>query len=120
MIAKTSDFARFPAASEGSPAIVAVGRRYNAIFVPEAMMSSDPKTKLAEMLTVALESVAPGMTADIQLERPRDPSHGDFASNLAMQLARALKDNPRKIAERLLRELPASPLVQKEIGRAHV
>jgi arginyl-tRNA synthetase len=76
-------------------------------------MSSDPKTHLAELLRAALASVAPGASADIQLERPRDPSHGDFASNLAMQLARALKENPRKIAERLVHELPPSPLVQK-------
>ncbi|HEX8962983.1 MAG TPA: arginine--tRNA ligase, partial [Rhodocyclaceae bacterium] len=33
--------------------------------------------------------------------------------NLAMQLARALKENPRKIAERLVRELPPSPWVEK-------
>jgi arginyl-tRNA synthetase len=73
----------------------------------------DPRAHLAELLGVALESVAPGVTADIQLERPRDPSHGDFATNLAMQLARALKDSPRKIAERLVHELPASPMVHK-------
>jgi len=76
-------------------------------------MSSDPKTHLAGLLRAALASVAPGASADIQLERPRDPTHGDFASNLAMQLARALKDNPRKIAERLVHELPASPLLVK-------
>ncbi len=76
-------------------------------------MSSDPKTHLAELLRAALASVAPGERADIQLERPRDPTHGDFASNLAMQLARAMKENPRKIAERLVRELPVSPLVAK-------
>jgi arginyl-tRNA synthetase len=74
-------------------------------------MSSDPKTHLADLLRAALASVAPGASADIQLERPRDPTHGDFASNLAMQLARVLKENPRKVAERLLRELPASSLV---------
>jgi arginyl-tRNA synthetase len=79
----------------------------------DPMEPMDPRAHLAELLGVALESVAPGTEADIRLERPRDPSHGDFASNLAMQLARALKDNPRKIAERLVRELPASPLVTK-------
>ncbi len=76
-------------------------------------MPSDPKTHLAELLQAALASVAPGERADIQLERPRDPTHGDFASNLALQLARALKENPRKIAERLVRELPVSPMVEK-------
>jgi arginyl-tRNA synthetase len=82
-------------------------------------MSLDPKAHLAELLRAALASVAPGTTADIQLERPRDASHGDFASNLAMQLARALKENPRKIAERLVHELPASPwLLRAEVAGA--
>jgi len=76
-------------------------------------MSLDPKAHLAELLRTALASVAPGASADIHLERPRDAGHGDFASNLAMQLARALKENPRKIAERLVHELPVSPWVQR-------
>ncbi|MDK9723729.1 MAG: arginine--tRNA ligase [Sterolibacteriaceae bacterium MAG5] len=76
-------------------------------------MSFDPKAHLAELLHAALQSVAPETPADIHLERPKQASHGDFASNLAMQLARALKDNPRKIAERLVRELPASPWLEK-------
>ena len=76
-------------------------------------MSLDPKTHLAELLRVALASVAPGSNADIQLERPRDPAHGDYASNLALQIARELKESPRRIAERLVRELPASPRLQR-------
>lgn len=77
----------------------------------------DPKSHLAELLGVALASVAPevyraGDTA-ILLERPKQASHGDFASNLALQLAKALKANPREIAQRLARELPPSPWVDK-------
>ena len=33
----------------------------------------------------------------VALERPRDASHGDAACNIAMQLARPLKKNPREI-----------------------
>lgn len=76
-------------------------------------MSLDPKVHLAGLLAAALDSVAPGASADIRLERPREAAHGDFASSLAMQLARALKENPRKIAERLVHELPMSPWVAK-------
>ena len=75
--------------------------------------STDIKTHLADLLRAALASVAPGTECDIHLERPRDPTHGDFSSNLAMQLARALKDNPRKIADRLAHELPPSPWILK-------
>ena len=76
-------------------------------------MSFDPKAHLADLLRVALASVAPGENADVRIERPRDASHGDFASSVAMQLARALKANPRQIAERLVHELPVSPWLAK-------
>ncbi|RLJ68047.1 arginine--tRNA ligase [Sulfurisoma sediminicola] len=77
-------------------------------------MSFDPKSHLSELLRAALASVAPGQkVADIVIERPRDPSHGDFASNLALQLARELKANPRQIADRLVHELPVSGWVDK-------
>ncbi|HEX6069742.1 MAG TPA: arginine--tRNA ligase [Longimicrobiaceae bacterium] len=42
---------------------------------------------------------------DIVLERPRNPEHGDFASNVAMALARPLRRAPRQIAEDLVARL---------------
>ena len=75
-------------------------------------MAQDVKTQLTALLQQALASVAPTATdTPIQLERPRDPSHGDFATNLAMQLARVLKKNPREIAQQLVNELPPSSLI---------
>jgi arginyl-tRNA synthetase len=77
-------------------------------------MSFDPKQHLVDLLRSALSSVAPeSQDAEILIERPKQSSHGDFASNLALQLARPLKANPRQIAERLVRELPPSPWVQQ-------
>ena len=76
-------------------------------------MNQDPKALLSELLTAALHRVAPGAAADIQLERPRDASHGDFATNLAMQLARPLKANPRDVAARLIQALPRSDSVAR-------
>jgi len=77
-------------------------------------MAHDVKSQLTALLQKALASVAPTATdTPIQLERPRDPTHGDFATNLAMQLAKALKKNPREIANQLLAELPVSVLVTK-------
>jgi len=83
-------------------------------------MSFDSKAHLSDLLRAALASVAPDhATTEILLERPRDASHGDWASNLAMQLARALKSNPRKIAESLVAALPASEwLVKVDIAGA--
>jgi len=41
----------------------------------------------------------------IELERPRDPAHGDVATNLALTLAKSLKQKPRAVAERLVAAL---------------
>ena len=54
----------------------------------------------AELIRAARSLGAPD-DVDPLLERPRDPSHGDWATNLAMVLARPLKGKPREIAERL-------------------
>jgi arginyl-tRNA synthetase len=54
----------------------------------------------AELIRAARSLGAPeGL--DPLLERPRDSSHGDWATNIAMTLARPLKSKPREIAERL-------------------
>ena len=49
----------------------------------------------------------------IHIERTRNPRHGDFASNLAMVLAKPLGGNPRALAEQLVAALPASGLLEK-------
>ncbi len=85
-------------------------------------MSADPKVLLTDLLRAALRSVAPDH-ADITilLERPKQASHGDFATNLALQLAKPLKRNPRQLAALLLAELPSSPLLAKtEVAGAGV
>jgi arginyl-tRNA synthetase len=72
-------------------------------------MSAEVRAHLTDLLARALVTVAPGEpAASITLERPRDPSHGDYATNVAMQLARTLKAPPRKIAADLVAALPAS------------
>ncbi|MDT8367692.1 MAG: arginine--tRNA ligase [Longimicrobiales bacterium] len=55
-------------------------------------------------LRIALEELG---VPDVEphLERPRDPAHGDFATNLAMTLAGRLGRAPRQIAEELAQRL---------------
>lgn len=43
------------------------------------------------------------------LERPRDSAHGDIACNIAMQIAKPLKRNPRELAQQIVAELLAEP-----------
>ncbi len=47
------------------------------------------------------------------VERTRDAGHGDFASNVAMQLARAARKNPREIAAAIVKALGDSEEVEK-------
>ena len=52
--------------------------------------------------------------AEIALERPKDPAHGDVATSLALTLAKRLKAKPREVAQRLLDALEPPPgLVKK-------
>ncbi len=47
----------------------------------------------------------------VSVEPPRDPSHGDLATNAAMVLAKEAKSNPRALAERIVEKLAGDPLV---------
>ena len=49
----------------------------------------------------------------IQVERARDASHGDFATNLAMLLAKPARSKPRDLAEKIIAALPASTFISK-------
>jgi arginyl-tRNA synthetase len=74
----------------------------------------DIKAHLAALFRAALAKVAPeAADAEVVIERPRDPAHGDFACNLALQLAKRLKKNPRQLAEQLVAAVPADPQVAK-------
>jgi arginyl-tRNA synthetase len=74
---------------------------------------SDLRSHLSDLLHAAVQIVAPGATVPIVLERPKSSQHGDYASNLAMQLAKPMKRNPRDIAQALVAALPASSMLQK-------
>jgi len=77
------------------------------------------KQQIKTLLQQALDSLkqAGSLPADanpmIQIERSRDPAHGDLASNLAMMLAKAARRKPRDIADDLVAALPASESVVK-------
>ncbi len=60
------------------------------------------------------EGVLPANAApNIQIERTRDKSHGDFACNIALMLAKVAKVKPRDLAEQIVSALPDSPVVEK-------
>lgn len=53
---------------------------------------------------------------EVPIERPQRPEHGDYASSIALKLARAARGRPLDIAERIAAHLPGSALV----GRVEV
>ncbi|MGJ8663092.1 MAG: arginine--tRNA ligase, partial [Marinicella sp.] len=52
-------------------------------------------------------------TPTINIERTRNKDHGDYASNVALTLAKPLKLNPRAIAEKIIAELTDTSHVKK-------
>jgi len=73
--------------------------------------------KAHDTLRAALSQAAASLgapTADVLLERPKDPTHGDVATNLALSLAKTLKAKPRDVAAQLVKALELPPgLVNK-------
>jgi arginyl-tRNA synthetase len=51
--------------------------------------------------------------APVELERPNDPSHGDYATNVALQLAPVRKRAPRDLAAELAAAVSTSPRVER-------
>ncbi len=49
---------------------------------------------------------------NVSVEPPRDPSHGDLATNAAMVLAKAAKTNPRNLAEKIVEHLARDSLIE--------
>ena len=74
----------------------------------------DLRAHVADLFEAARTAVAPAHSdVAVVIERPKQAQHGDFACNVAMQLAKPLKRNPRDIATALIAAIPASPYVAK-------
>lgn len=57
--------------------------------------------------------VPDNLEVEIKIDRAKDPAHGDYASNLALILAKPCRQPPRKIAELLVNAMPAEPILEK-------
>ncbi|WP_100009839.1 arginine--tRNA ligase [Lentibacillus sediminis] len=62
---------------------------------------------------IAAAAIQAGLASEaelpaVNLEKPKEKAHGDFATNIAMQLARIAKKAPRKIAEDIVEQLDKS------------
>lgn len=88
---------------------------------PNYTQDAPLKHHLEHLLSSALAGLQQGggLAADIELpshipvERTRDRSHGEFASNVALTLAKAARRKPRELAEHIAAALPASDKIAK-------
>jgi len=77
------------------------------------------KSELERLLIEALRSLVPTVLAEpvnpaqVVVARTNDPQHGDFASNIAMRLAKSARKNPRELAQSIVAALPANSLIAK-------
>ena len=80
-------------------------------------MNAPPSETIRAALAEAASRLG-ASTVDVAVERPRDPTHGDLATNLALTLAKALAEKPRAIAERLVAniQLPSGLVRKMEIA----
>ncbi len=76
------------------------------------------KNQIEKLVNAALAALPAGTLSDGPLpdpaiERSRDVVHGDFATGVAMRLARAARTNPRALAAKIAGALPANELIAK-------
>jgi len=77
-----------------------------------------PEARIRAGLVAAARSIGAAGSVEPVLERPRDPSFGDWATNLAMTLAKPLARKPRDVAESLVAafDAPAAGVATVEIA----
>ncbi len=94
----------FPASSAGEGFCTV----YFFVIARSITMLNEQKNAILSLFNDALVSMGVD-NAQILLERPKVAAHGDLACNVAMQLARQLKKNPRVIATELIDKIQSLP-----------
>jgi len=76
--------------------------------------SPDSKARLAALVEEALRGAFPGAPAtSVDLERPKNREHGDFSTNVALQLARHVGKKPREVAQAIVGAMPPAAEVAR-------
>ncbi|HUL96320.1 MAG TPA: arginine--tRNA ligase [Usitatibacter sp.] len=80
------------------------------------MSSPDSKARLESLVQEAVSKAFPGNDVAVELDRPRNAEHGDFATNVALQLAKRVGRKPREAAQAIVDALGHAP----EIARTEI
>jgi arginyl-tRNA synthetase len=88
---------------------------FSAVKTTVPIVKNVIEALLRQALSALPEELVPRTARDLDLEveHTRDAAHGDFASNLALRLAKAARQNPRKLAQALIEKLPPNEAVAK-------
>ena len=91
--------------------------RRNNLELPKKLIVNHADALRAEIARAAISLGAPESIA-VALDRPRDPSFGDWSTNVAMLLAKPMARKPREVAERLISAMSMEGVgvVQAEIA----
>jgi len=83
-------------------------------------MLPEQQQRLISRIQAAVAQVLPGAQASVQLERPKVAAHGDVATNVAMQLAKPARRNPRDLAQALVDIIKTDPEAASLVGEAEI
>lgn len=83
-------------------------------------MLPEQQKQLTALIQAAVAQCLPDATPAILLERPKAAAHGDIATNVAMQLAKPAKRNPRELAQAIVEALMADPQARTLIESAEI
>ncbi|MCA3223145.1 MAG: arginine--tRNA ligase [Burkholderiales bacterium] len=82
-------------------------------------MLAQHKQQVADLIRQALAGIG-APAAAVELERPKVQAHGDLACNVALQVAKALKKNPREVATAIVDALRVNPAASGLIDSAEL
>ena len=83
-------------------------------------MLAQQQQQLSALIQAATQSIVPEANPTIVLERPKVAAHGDVATNVAMQLARPAKRNPRELAQGIVDFILADEQAKSLIESAEI
>ncbi|MFA7624944.1 MAG: arginine--tRNA ligase [Pusillimonas sp.] len=83
-------------------------------------MLSGQQHQLIALIGRAVSNVLPDTQPTVTLERPKVAAHGDMATNIAMQLAKPARRNPRELAQNIVDALMAQPETAELVESAEI
>ena len=83
-------------------------------------MLAEQQNQLITFITAAGRHLIPDAQANVALERPKVAAHGDIACNIAMQLAKPARRNPRELAQAIVHYLNEQPGVAELVSAIEI